>query len=261
MASGCSWNSAVQPGETSTPGGPSRRRCCRPVAQLDHACDTEVARRHRRSPGPHHVELLAAEQGYRLWERRPDDPDFLSLRLGTRSQASRSRWRGKREGRSCPGRADQPATAFAILPPVPVVVDARNESPVGLVGPYDVTDGVVRSLVVQAATLHSPRDLVVGALLPTSQATWDWIKWLPHNARPLPGTGRCPDAVGPHDGVELLGVLDELLDGRRAGRPPPPSRAVEPHLLLIIDGATGIERSRLGRLLEDGPLSASRCCG
>ena len=226
------------------------------VAQLDHARDTEVARRHRRSPGPHHLVSLAAQQGDRLWERRPDDPDFLSLRLGTRPQASSIEVAVQAGGpHAARAELEQLATAYATLPPVPAVVDARHEAPVALVGPYDVIDGVARSLLVQAATLHSPRDLLVAALVPEPrQATWEWLKWLPHNARPLPGTGRSLDAVGPVDGVELVAALDQVLAGRRerqAATAEPPS--AEPHLLVVIDGATGIERSRLARLLEDGP--------
>lgn len=227
------------------------------LAQLDLARDTEVARRHRLSPGPHQQVALAAQQSERLWERRAQDPDFLALRLGLRSLPSLIEVEVQ-PGGSHAARAEleQVAAAYSTLPPVPVTVDAAGQAPVALIGPAELTDGIARSLLIQAATLHSPRDLLIGALVPESrQAAWEWLKWLPHNARPLPGTERRLDAVGSVDGVELVVALDQLVAGRleRRGGTGREHPTTEPHLLVLVDGAAGIERSRLARLLEEGP--------
>ncbi|MEZ5406504.1 MAG: FtsK/SpoIIIE domain-containing protein [Acidimicrobiales bacterium] len=228
------------------------------IVELEQAYDAEVASRRRFSPRNEELLACVADLGSRLWEREPEDEDFLSLRLGLLPLPSQITVEvaqgGNREGRL---EAERLAGHFAVLPPVPVTADARTEAPVGIAGPTAVTDGIVRSLVLQAAALHSPTELVIGALLPAERAvTWDWLKWLPHNARSLPGSGRSPNAVGRHEGVELLSVLNELLDARLAGDTgafASEARAVHtPHVLLIVDGSTSVERSRFTRLLEHG---------
>ena len=228
------------------------------IVELEQAYDAEVASRRRFSPRNEELLACVADLGSRLWEREPEDDDFLSLRLGLLELPSQITVEvaqgGNREGRL---EAEQLAAHFAVLPPVPVTADARREAPVGVAGPAVVTDGIVRSLVMQAAALHSPNELVIGVLLPAERsATWDWIKWLPHNARALPGSGRSPNAVGRHEGVELLSALEELLDSRRTGGTgafdPDHAAAHTPHVLLLVDGATSVERSRFTRILEHG---------
>ena len=53
---------------------------------------------------------------------------------------------------------------------------------VGLAGPMASTRALARSMVVQAATMHSPTDLAVVALVGEGGLTdWTFLKWLPHS--------------------------------------------------------------------------------
>ena len=126
----------------------------------------------------------------RLWERAPGDGDFLHLRVGTAELPSRTTVKVasggprdlRRELEAIPGR-------FRLLDDVPLSVDLLDIGGVGLAGPMASTRALARSMVVQAATMHSPTDLAVVALVGEGGLTdWTFLKWLPHSpfARRLP---------------------------------------------------------------------------
>ena len=61
---------------------------------------------------------------------------------------------------------------------VPITVDLADDV-FAIHGDATAVDGVLTSLVVQAACLHAPADLVIVAAI-APLAGCDWIKWLPH---------------------------------------------------------------------------------
>ncbi|UZI30897.1 FHA domain-containing protein [Streptomyces sp. VB1] len=118
-------------------------------------------------PDPAAVLLTALGPGPRLWERHPEHPEALVVRLGTTD------------------RADVPA--------VPVTVGLREAGSLGLAGPRARLAGLARATVAQLAALHSPFDLEV-VLISTDRSRpleerrreWSWLGWLPH-LRPTHG--------------------------------------------------------------------------
>ena len=100
-----------------------------------------------------------------LWDRRATDDDFLSLRIGTADLPSEiaieaadvatTSWRE---------RAEHSATSIAIDPLVPVLVELRAGNVVGVVGDALAAEALARGLLLQACTLHSPRDLAVAVI-------------------------------------------------------------------------------------------------
>ncbi|WP_418957357.1 FHA domain-containing protein [Streptomyces tritici] len=112
-------------------------------------------------PDPAAVLLTALGPGPRLWERGPDHPESLVVRLGTADRAD--------------------------LPAVPVTVGLREAGSLGLAGPRERLVGLARSVVAQLAALHSPADLELvliaadrGRPLEERRRTWGWLGWLPH---------------------------------------------------------------------------------
>ncbi len=228
------------------------------VTELEEARDSEIRSRFRFSPDS--TELIAAISDLtpRLWERSPADQDFLSFRVGLVAQPSLITVEvgsgGKRDQRK---EQEQLAQSYETLPPVPLTFDGRWASPIGLAGPHEQSMGVARSLVLQASALHSPDELVIGGLFSTELAAeWEFVKWLPHAdpARsPLPGV---MSAVGPDRGIELLAQLQDLINERRGDddtRLGADRRVFVPHVLILVDGSVGIERSRFSRLLDCSP--------
>lgn len=183
----------------------SRRRDAATYSRRRIAADREIAdalARERRmrlnaAPDASAIASMAALPGSRLWERRRTDADLLDLRLGLAVLPSML---CVRDGPS--------VTAAGLLADVPYCVGLRD-GPLGVCGPPDVVDGVVRFLVGQLAALHSPADVALSLLLgPGAQARWRWARWLPH----LGGrVATCPDEWSAH-----LAVLTESAE-RQAG--------------------------------------------
>ncbi|MFD4027615.1 FHA domain-containing protein [Streptomyces sp. NPDC058576] len=118
-------------------------------------------------PDPAAVLLTALGPGPRLWERHPEHPEALVVRLGTTDRAE--------------------------VPGVPVTVGLREAGSLGLAGPRARLAGLARATVAQLAALHSPFDLEI-VLLSTDRSRtleerrreWSWLGWLPH-LRPTHG--------------------------------------------------------------------------
>jgi S-DNA-T family DNA segregation ATPase FtsK/SpoIIIE len=133
---------------------------------------------------------------------------------------------------------------------VPVPLELARVGAVGLTGAQASARGLARWLVLQAAILHSPDDLIiVGALGEGVASEWEWLKWLPH-LRPdrlgafVPGVG-----VGRPAAERTLGAVAERLAVRDA--PDRRGTARGPHVLFLLDESLGLGRSLVGSLLDD----------
>ncbi len=153
-----------------------------------------------------------------LWERRPEHPDFLRVRIGlgsmpanvglqlagsgagtgggTSTGAEQSRSSspaaGRRASRSGPeaqaatqalllALAEDAIRSAAHVRGVPVTLDLRRLPSVAVVGPDPVAVPLVAAWVAELATFHAPRDLTIAGLIhPPARAAWEWGKWLPH---------------------------------------------------------------------------------
>ncbi|MEV7215586.1 FtsK/SpoIIIE domain-containing protein [Kitasatospora cineracea] len=188
----------------------------------------QAANQRERWPDPAALLLTALGTGPRLWERGPDHPDALTLRLGT---------------------ADLPAgpgtAPGALLPAVPVTVDLQTAGSLGLAGPRHRLTGLARAALAQLAALHPPSGLalvVVAAEQPAED--WAWAQWLPH-LRPAHGQGcRLLYGLGPEQAEARLTEL-------AAATPGPPATVV------LVDGDPGTEAGRhaLALLLRQGPAA------
>ncbi|MFE0038905.1 FHA domain-containing protein [Streptomyces sp. NPDC059015] len=181
-------------------------------------------------PDPAAVLLTALGPGPRLWERDAGHPETLVVRLGTAD------------------RADTPA--------VPVTVGLREAGSLGLAGPRARLLGLARSVVAQAAALHSPAQLEI-VLISTDRArpleerrkAWSWLGWLPHLR---PGHGQDCRLLLAYDRDQATARTAELTrrldDGPLGpGWPSADRRAVEqaaarhtgPRTLVVLDGDPG----------------------
>ncbi|WP_206342180.1 FHA domain-containing protein, partial [Streptomyces ureilyticus] len=134
---------------------------------------TEGVREPERWPDPAALLLTALGPGPRLWERDPEHPETLAVRLGTAD-------------RSAPDGS-------GLLPVVPVTTGLREVGALGIAGPRPRLSGLARAVVAQLAALHSPDTLEIVLLsadrsrpLEERIAEWSWLGWLPH-VRPAHG--------------------------------------------------------------------------
>src|SRR5256885_15049643 len=99
-----------------------------------------------------------------LWERRPDDADWLLLRVG---------WSDRDLGPTlemAPGgeeplrqEAEAVGARYRTLPAVPLQASLREAGVLGVSGEARRVAAVARGLGMQLAALHSPEDLILAA--------------------------------------------------------------------------------------------------
>lgn len=213
-----------------------RRGRTAPAGQTPDAADRhaaaqarQAADRRERWPDPAALLLTALGTGPRLWERTPNHPDTMVLRLGTADLPG--------------GPGTSPGT---LLPAVPVTVDLQAAGSLGLAGPRHRLTGLTRAVLAQLAVLHPPGGLalVVVAADEDRAADWHWTMWLPHLQ---PGHGQdCRLLVG-FDPGQAAARLAEL--AAAADRPDA--------TVVLVDGDPGTPEAReaLDLLLRQGPAA------
>lgn len=121
----------------------------------------------------------------RLWERRPNDEDFLRLRIGrgdlptsvTIKPPRANQFQYTPELR----RALDLAREFAIVRNVPVTLALRQCGSIGIAGSDAVLVPFVQALIWQIVVHHSPNEVRLAAFWPMhSGHLWSWLRWLPH---------------------------------------------------------------------------------
>ena len=133
---------------------------------------------------PRLLALVRRREG--LWERRPDDKDFLTLRAGRGSLPHAGRPRldlGHNPVAEYDVQLVEDASTlvahWSSLRDVPVGVPLQGV--VSIVGPLEQARAVGRSLLVQLGTFHAPTEARVAVAGSDDDAdAWEWIKWLPH---------------------------------------------------------------------------------
>lgn len=195
-------------------------------------------------PDPEQLWAVAAD-GKRLWERRPTDADFASVRIGRGVQQLNTPLVAPE---TAPKEELEPLTAAAMkafldahgsLSDLPVAISLRAFYHVTICGESDTVYGNARASLSQLATLHSPEDMMIAVVAhPSAAADWDWIKWLPHSQHPKAKDGAGSSRLLFDDLGELEEALaDQLGDRPRWNREANPVYD-QPHLIVVLDGGT-----------------------
>ena len=211
----------------------------------------------------------AARLGPVLWWRRPENPEFLQLRLGLGDLPPLTKFtrNGSRDGiPAYEDEVDALVAEYKVLENAPIVADLRSCGSLGLCGERVVLDGVARGVLVQLVAMHSPAEVALACL--TSQAgveRWQWLQWLPHTSTPHSPLGDLQLAGDAATANVLLSRVEELVDSRAGeGRPAPRGPIAEkgkdeerklppvPSVVLLVDDAT-VDHARLTRVVERGP--------
>ncbi|MGW0361883.1 FtsK/SpoIIIE domain-containing protein [Streptomyces sp. NPDC002990] len=223
-------------------------------AELDRLGKQDQVYRRADSPDPAEILLFATGPRRRLWERRITDVDALQLRVGVGSLPADIELAMARGGYA----EDKPE--LPLLADVPVSLSFAELRVVGVAGDRARALATARWLAVQAAVLHSPRDLSLVVLSSQREAgaDWAWAHWLPHTS---PQLGQdCVALVG-SDSEAITRRVTELLNElarRKAAREEHSSlsggMAPDPFVLLVLDGARLLRRvPGVPQLLQEGP--------
>ncbi|MET9199380.1 type VII secretion protein EccCa [Gordonia sp. NPDC003585] len=187
----------------------------------------------------------------RMWERRPNDADFVHARVGVGSQRLATRLMAPETG---PLEDIEPVSMVAlrrfvrthsVVHRLPTAISLRGFPAVNIEGARQETRTLVRAMLLELCVFHGPDHLRVGIVTgdPAGEV-WDWAKWLPHVAHPTLRDGVGAARMVYPSLVDLENALAaDLLERGRFSRSAPPS-AGRAHLVVIIDDGyvTGDER-------------------
>jgi DNA segregation ATPase FtsK/SpoIIIE, S-DNA-T family len=202
----------------------------------------------------------------RLWERRPADDDFLTVRVGRGPVPLAAPLRlAAAAGPLVEHDPELLAAAEALvrragwLPDAPVAVPLRRLGVVAVSGPRDRVRALARALVCQLAVLHAPDDLrILAGFPPAALPAWEWLKWLPHARDPAPGVDGPPSCLLAGTRGQLAALLDREVRRRLAagpatfdGRQPPAVGPLWPHLVAVVEVARGGRRASEVAPLEE----------
>lgn len=204
----------------------------------------------RRLDSPDAAEALLRATGPRseLWERRPSDPDWLELRVGTADLPSDVVLLE-------PSRARHEDPLRWTAPDVPVTLAVARLGVVGIAG--DARHRVAAWLAAQSAVLHSPAELEMVLIVDPERASeardrWRWARWLPHLRNVEGGGARARIGVDEEAVARRVNELVEMVDARsNASRG---SRLETSQVLVVLDGAYALRlRPGMIRVLREGP--------
>jgi len=167
-------------------------------------------------PEPVHLEGRVREHN-RLWERRPEDVDFLSVRVGVGKLPLVGELTLSADDPLNPltPLAMKLKDEFQFVSNIPCTISLTKVKALGISGVRQDVVAVARSMLCQLATAHSPEEVRILGIYPASQQQdWDWLRDLPHTL-PLKGYGMARlVAVGENEADQLLNILLEELSLR-----------------------------------------------
>ena len=250
--------------------------------------ELQAAHRHERkvrlvrSPSAGDVQEAVASLAPDLWTRRAEHEGFLAVRLGLGTVASALALETPPLTNSVEGTWERVAAlkdAYSMISGVPVTASLRFTGGLGIAGEAETARSIARAAIVQLAGLHSPMECVISAFVSSGRVhDWSWLEWLPHTsspASPVQGdhvtanraaaqrllssleavvaqrAGRDIGAIVPAlRGLEAGGLEARGLDGNGADQASP---ATVPAIVVVVEDAAPVDRSRLIRLAEKGP--------
>ncbi|WP_457252428.1 FtsK/SpoIIIE domain-containing protein [Pedococcus sp. P5_B7] len=222
--------------------------------RVQAACRAEADLLSRAFPDPAQTLVAATTPTVQVWQRRRTDPDALTASVGWCNQPASVR---VLSGMG----ADTPEAP--LLQWVPCAIPLAELGVTGICGERTAVMGVLRALLGQLVTLHSPRDLELVLVTGPGRAdpSWSWLGRLPH-VRTADGHPR-PECLlafeHPHDaladaaraGVAPLAAVVRQRVAQRDGLAEAWSGA---RTLVVLDGAAAqAALPDLAVVLEHGP--------
>lgn len=198
--------------------------------QRTHADDDE--------PDLEVVLTRAVARDHRLWVRRSDNEDFLTVRAGRGPRPALVTAKPVSHGdRHLRAEATAAISQRATLADLPVPLRLAEAGLVAVAGEQTDADAWVRAAVLRLAVTHSPTDLQLAAVLGAERAHIEsWLRWLPHTS-PRNGGAACV-GVGATEGQALLEELASA-DGGTS------------HTLVLIDERAGLPRRLVEAVASD----------
>ena len=205
----------------------------------------ETDQRLKNDPDPGECILISQRQDARLGERRPDDADFLHIRLGVGNTTSSYTVEDNHEEKNEEFLKEyefinQLVDQYTLIKNVPIQARIPLTGSIGLAGARNEVLGVTRALLAQLMVHHWPAEVNLAVCCSIrDQAAWSWINQLPYLAPKLPLHYRNPKGNPEEPDQRFLTALEAEIQRRE--------QAVETQKLMKKEGegTTGIPFPRL----------------
>jgi DNA segregation ATPase FtsK/SpoIIIE, S-DNA-T family len=236
------------------------------AVQADRLAAAQLAIAEHLHPDPPTL-WATVDQTDRLWERRPGDADFLTVRVGRGPVPLAAPARLDTHGGPLVEHdpellraAEDLVRRVGWLPAAPVTVPLGRLRVLALTGPAERTRALARSLACELAAFHAPDDLrVIAAHPPAARAAWEWMRWLPHARDPTVAPGRPPGPLlaGTQARPDALAHVVAILDTTGAGPGVGPAGALEWLERSATEGTAGVTVIWLAATTSDEPSELS----
>ena len=221
----------------------------------------QVAYLHSTFPPPLEIRGAAADLAPPLWERRPNDSDFMEFRLGV--GVAKSSYTISTPIVDIPELAPtllleaiERASTYLTVPDVPLTFNLREHGSLAIAGPRPLREALARSILTGLAGLHAPNEVELFALYPANRASeWEWLKWLPHSSSLESGTSIRHLAYEPVSIRQVLSGVMDVLHARSldTSKNKATDGAARPFLVLLVADHDAVRGEALiRRILEEG---------
>ena len=157
-------------------------------ARIDSVADVQRRILNVENPTPSECIKTVFKLQRNLWERMPNDRDFLDVRVGmgyedlcvevkTRADANGFKMEDDEAEELC----EQIVEETRIVDNIPRRIPLLKYNSVGFIGPRDRTTSVVRNMLISLSVTHSFENVrIIGLFDEDERETWSALKWLPH---------------------------------------------------------------------------------
>ncbi|MFC4013466.1 FtsK/SpoIIIE domain-containing protein [Nonomuraea purpurea] len=192
--------------------------------------------RHLVAPDEVDLTFAATHEGPGLWPRNADSPDGLTLRVGVADEPATIAFDGE----------PWPDFVQPVLRGVPVTVDLREIGVLGVIGPPEPVDALLRWLLVQLGTLRAPDELRLVLITASTGEHLAWTRWLPHLNVEAP----CLIGNTRETRIERIDELKNLVTERLKVR----DRRFAEEIVVVLDGARALrDIPGMKEVLRQGP--------
>ncbi|WP_067711866.1 type VII secretion protein EccCa [Nocardia yamanashiensis] len=191
---------------------------------------------------PEPADLPSVVGSRRMWERRPNDPDFGHVRVGIGTHRLAAKLARPETG---PLEDLEPVSTVAlrrfvrthsVVHELPTAVSLRAFPAINVEGPAEDARMMVQSMLMELTAFHGPDHVSVAIVCADPDAeAWSWAKWLPHlqHSSARDGMGAARMMYGSLGELETA-LADDLLERGRFMRNPQPTQG-RVHLVVVID--------------------------
>lgn len=222
-------------------------------SEIEVALTDARAQRFAQAPDIDELAFRAESQSELLWLRDRKTSDFLELRVGIGDLPSEFDFSIDRKGElHHKDRLNKLNATGALLSDVPITLSLPNVGALAVVGDDDPVASLTGSLVVQAACLHSPEDLIIIGATQAHRDMHRWMKWLPHTRSAASPLGGDHLAVGVENAESILKAL-AVVAAERAQTSDNQLDTRWPWILVVLDGELDPDAPVVSQILEHGP--------